>query len=319
MIRRSLLTTALTFPALRHARAQAALPIVASFSILGDMVRQVAGDRPLALHVLVGPDADAHEFQPRPSDAERLRGAALLVRNGLGFDAWIDRLTRAAAFRGTVVTATDGISPRVQEGGHDHAGHAHGGGAGRRRPHAVEPSRVPDPHAWGDPRNAVTYARNIAAGLAAADPANAALYARNAEAYAARLTALDAELRAAIATIPEPRRRVVTSHDAFAYFGAAYAIRFLAPQGVSTNAEPSAAEVAALIRHVRAEGITAVFLENMASPTTLERLAREAGVRVRGRLYADALSAPSGPAPTYEALIRHNAGLLLPAMRGDAP
>ncbi|WP_426959705.1 metal ABC transporter solute-binding protein, Zn/Mn family [Muricoccus radiodurans] len=301
MKRRTLLAAAMAAPAIRSAQAQAALPVVASFSILGDMVRQVAGDRPLALHVLVGPDADAHEFQPRPSDAERLRGAALLVRNGLGFDAWIDRLTRAAAFRGTVVTATDGVTLRAREGG----------GRGR--------AGQPDPHAWGDPRNAVTYARNIAAGLAAADPANAALYARNAEAYAARLAALDAELRAAIATIPEPRRRVVTSHDAFAYFGAAYAIRFLAPQGVSTNAEPSAAEVAALIRHVRAEGITAVFLENMASPTTLERLAREAGVRVRGRLYADALSAPSGPAPTYEALIRHNAGLLLPAMRGDAP
>ena len=311
--RRAFLATALSLPALQSALAQpvraSALPVVASFSILGDMVRQVAGDRPLALRVLVGPDADAHEFQPRPSDAEVLRGAALLVRNGLGFDNWLDRLTRAASFRGTLITAANGVSPRFLEGddAHGHPGHSHAGGSGR----------TPDPHAWGDPRNALIYVRNIVAGLSVADPANAALYARNAEAYTARLIALDREVRAAVVTVPEARRQVVTSHDAFGYFGAAYGIRFLAPQGVSTASEPTATEVAALIRQVRAEGITAVFVENMSNPATLERLAQDAGVRVSGSLYADALSPPDGPAPTYEALIRHNAGLIVPAMRGD--
>lgn len=304
MQRRRLLAAALAIPAIRPAAAQAALPAVASFTILGDLVRQVAGDRPLALSVLVGPDADAHEFQPRPSDAERLRGAALLVRNGLGFDDWLRRLTGASGFAGTAVTASDGVSPRlVGEGrGHDHSGRRDAGAAR-------------DPHAWGDPRNVPFYLRNIAAGLSAVDPGNATLYARNAEVASGRLTALDAECRAAFATIPEARRKVLTSHDAFGYFGAAYGIRFLAPQGLSTQAEASAAGVAALIRQVRGEGITAVFLENMASPATLERLAREAGVRVGGRLYSDSLSAPDGPAPTYEALIRHNTGLLVPAMR----
>lgn len=299
------------------APGRAALRVVASFSILGDMVRQIGGAR-VDLQVIVSPDRDAHGFQPRPSDVGALRGGPLVVRNGLGFEPWLDRLLRAAGHRGPIVTATEGITPRAMDatGGHDqgradderrgppHAGARHGG--------------VPDPHAWQDLRLGRIYARTIAAGLAAADPAGAAHYRASAEAYVARLAALDAWVRAQIATVPEARRKVVTHHDAFGYFGAAYGVRFLAPQGVSTEAEPSAAEVARLIRQIRAEGITAVFLETMTNPATLRRLAREAGVRVGGRLYADALSPPDGPAPTYEAMFRHNLALLVPAMRGDA-
>ncbi|WP_376087235.1 metal ABC transporter solute-binding protein, Zn/Mn family [Roseomonas sp. CCTCC AB2023176] len=317
MQRRTLLlapAAGLALPAL--VRGQGLPAVVASFSILGDVVRQVAGERPLALQVLVGPDADAHEFQPRPSDVERLRGAALLVRNGLGFDGWMDRLVRASGSGATLVTATEGVTPRVMQAGHSHSP---GSGARRRQAQAAAPSRTPDPHAWGDPRNAATYARNVAAGLAAADPGNAALYRGNAEAYAARLATLHEEVRAAVAAVPEARRVVVTSHDAFGYYGDAYGIRFLAPQGPSTGGEASAGEVAALIRQIRAEGITAVFVENMSAPATLERLAREAGVRVSGRLYADALSGAGGPATTYEALVRHNTGLMVAAMlRGAA-
>jgi zinc/manganese transport system substrate-binding protein len=295
--------------------ASAPVPVVASFSILGDMVRQVGGAR-VALRV-VGPDTDAHGFQPRPSDVQALRGAVLVVRNGLGFEPWLDRLLRAAGHRGPVVTATEGIAPRAMDGGaHDHGAP---GGVERGRQHAVPPTRVADPHAWQDLRLGQAYARTIAEGLAAADPAGAALYRANAEAYAARLAALDAWVRAQVATVPPARRKVVTNHDAFGYFGAAYGVRFLAPQGVSAEAEPSAADVARLIRQMRAEAITAVFIETMTNAATLERLAREAVARVGGRLYADALSPPDGPAPTYEAMFRHNVSLLVPAMRGDAP
>ncbi|WP_135467738.1 metal ABC transporter solute-binding protein, Zn/Mn family [Crenalkalicoccus roseus] len=323
MRRRLLLALPLAALAPRAAAGQTggAVPVVASFSILGDMVRQLGGER-LALRVIAGPDVDAHSFQPRPSDAEAIRGAALLVRNGLGFDAWFDRLARAAAPGARMVTATEGITPRTMEGHHHHGhGHAHDhghAGTERRRQHAVPPRRVADPHAWQDLRLGQAYVRTIAEGLAAADPAGAEAYRRNAAAYLGRLAALDAWVREQIATVPPARRKVVTSHDAFGYFGEAYGVEFLAPQGVSTAAEPSAAEVARLIRQVRAEGITAVFVENMASPAALERLAREAGVRVRGRLYADALSPPDGPAPTYEAMFRHNVGLMVPAMRGEA-
>lgn len=297
-------------------RADGPLRVVASFSILGDMTRQIAGDR-VALRTVAGPNVDAHTFQPRPSDAEALRGAALVVRNGLGFDSWFDRMLRSANWRGTTVTATEGITPlRMAAHAHGHGhGHSHGG-AGQQQ--GGQPRTVPDPHAWQDLRLGIRYVRTIGAALAAADAANAAAYAEAVEAYAARLAALDDWVRAEIATVPEARRKVVTSHDAFGYFGAAYGIRFLAPQGVSTEPEPSAAEVGRLIRQIRNEGITAVFMENMGNPATLQRLAQEAGVRVRGRLYADALSAPDGSAATYEAMFRHNVGLLVPAMRGEA-
>ena len=307
MHRRSLLALALATPALARAQSAPPLPVVASFSILGDMVRQIGGDQ-VTVHVIAGPDVDAHSFQPRPSDAQALRGAALVVRNGLGFDTWMDRLLQAAGAT-NAVTATEGVAVRRLSDG-DTQGHQHG--------HAHEhDADASDPHAWQDLRRGQVYVRNIAAALQAADPARADHFRRGVEAYLQRLAALDGWVRAQIATVPEARRRVVTSHDAFGYFGDAYGVHFLAPQGISTESEPSAAQVARLIRTLKREGITAVFLENMANPATLQRLAMEAGVKVQGRLYADALSPADGPAPTYEAMFRHNLGLLVRAMRGE--
>ncbi len=282
MLRRSLL---LATPALAQPRPV----LVASFSILGDMLAQVA-PQGADIRTIAGPEVDAHNFQPRPSHAEALRGATLALRNGLGFDTWFDRTARAASFRGVMVTSTEGMAARPATSGHGHTGQ--------------------DPHAWQDVSLARHYVGQIAAGLAAAG------IAHRAEAYDARLAALDAEIRAAIARVPEARRVVLTSHDAFAYFGAAYGVRFVAPQGVSTAAEPSAQAVALLIRQVRAQNISAVFMENLTNPATLRRLAQEAGVTVRGRLFADALSTADGPAASYEAMMRHNLGLLIPAMLG---
>jgi len=319
MLRRTLLACpallAAPFAAPSAARAQgAAIPVVASFTILADLAREVAGPR-AEIRAIAGPEADAHAFQPRPSDAASLRGASLLLRNGLGFDGWFDRLARAAAPGARLVTATAGLEPRTMEG-HDH-GHNHGAGTERRQ--SGRPRRVADPHAWQDVRLAARiYVPNIAQGLAAADPDRAAQHLASGEAYAARLTTLDAWVGEQVATVPPARRRVITSHDAFGYFGAAYGIQFFAPQGVSTAAEPSAQQVAALIRQIRAERITAVFVEHATNPATLERLAREAGVSIRGRLYADTLSPPGGPAATYEAMVRHNVALMVDAMRGGA-
>lgn len=294
MHRRSLLAlAALPLPVLAQPRPVA----VASFSILGDLLRDVAGER-MDLRVIAGPDVDAHHFQPRPSHAEALRGARLVVRNGAGFDAWFNRIIASSGFSGVNVMATQGITLRraAPQPGHNHGSQ--------------------DPHAWQDARLAIAYARNIEAGLIRADAAGEAEYRARAAALVARLEALDAWVRAEIARVPEARRIVVTSHDAFAYFGAAYGVRFRAPQGVATQAEPSAQQVAALIRQIRAENITAVFVENMSNPATLRRLAEEAGVRVRGRLYADALSTPDGPAATYDAMMRHNVGLMVAGMLG---
>ncbi|MCB4823589.1 metal ABC transporter solute-binding protein, Zn/Mn family [Roseicella aerolata] len=324
MRRRLLLTLAAASAALPAAhrqvvaqtpRADARLPVTASFSILGDMVREVGGGR-VAIRSIAGPEADPHLFQPRPSDVQAIQEARLVVRNGLAFEPWFDRLIRSAGYAGPVVTTTDGVQPRGMEN-HEH-GHDHGDGVTRRRQHYVPPRQVADPHCWQDLRLGQAYVRSIASGLAAADPAGADLYRRNADAYLQRLAALDGWVRAQIATVPPARRKVVTSHDALGYFGDAYGVRFLPAQGIMPEGQPSAAQVAALIRQVRAEGITAVFLDAPGSAPVLRRLAEEAGVRVSGRLYADALSPPDGPAPNYEAMFRHNVGLLVPAMRGNA-
>jgi len=294
MRRRALLSlAALPFPAAAQPKPVA----VASFSILADLLREVAGER-MDLRVIAGPDVDAHHFQTRPSHAEAVRSAQIVVRNGAGFDGWFNRLLSSTGFRGVTVTATEGIALRraAPTPGHNHGSQ--------------------DPHAWQDVRLAITYVRNIEAGLIRADAAGEAHYRARANAFVARLEALDGWVRVEIARVPEARRIIVTSHDAFAYFGAAYGVRFRAPQGVATNAEPSAQQVASLIRQIRAENITAIFIENMSNPATLRRLADEAGVRIQGRLYADALSGPNGPAETYELMVRHNVGLMVPAMVG---
>lgn len=300
LTRRAVLPLGAALLAAPSLRAQARPVVVASFSILGDMVRQIAGDR-VVLRVLAGPGVDAHVFQPRPSEAEAIRGAALVVRNGLGFEPWLDRLLRSTGYRGPVATATEGITPlRAEAGG----GHSHGHGA-------------PDPHCWQDVRLAQSYARRIGEGLAQADPDRVTEWREAAAGYAARLAGLDAWVRERIATVPPERRLVITSHDASAYFGAAYGVRFLAPQGIAPEGQPSAARVAALIRQIRETKASAVFIEGIGNQAVMERLARDAGVSIRGRLFADTLSPPDGPAPTYEAMMRHNVDAMVPAMLGD--
>ncbi|MBR0655549.1 metal ABC transporter solute-binding protein, Zn/Mn family [Plastoroseomonas arctica] len=302
MHRRALLATPF-LATIRPARAQAPLAVAASFSILADMARQIGGAR-VTVTAIVGSDVDSHGFQARPSDAASVRNAALVLRNGLNFEPWLDRLLGASTPRGRVVTATERMALR---------------GMGAPVPaDRTGPRRPPDPHGWQDLGRAALYVSNIEAGLIAADPAGAETYRDNARAYRARLAVLDAWVRAEIASVPEARRKIITGHDAFGYFAEAYGVTFLAPQGMAPQGEPTAAAIGALVRQARAERISAIFLENATSPAILERLAQEAGMQVRGRLYADALSVATGPAPTYEAMMRHNVTLMVPAMRGNA-
>lgn len=307
------LTTALALLPM-YAFAQDRLPVVASFSILGDMVAEVGGDR-VAVTTLVGPDGDAHVYQPTPADAQMIAGASLVVVNGLGFEGWLDRLIEASEYKGPVVVATEGVTAlEMAEGGdddhaegeahdhdhdHDHEGHDHGG---------------TDPHAWQSLANARLYVANIEAGLTAADPEGAATYAANAATYLAEIDAVEAEVVAAIAALPEARRSVVTSHDAFGYFAAAYGLTFHAPEGVSTESEASAADVAALITQMKAESITAVFVENISDSRLLEQITAETGAQVGGTLFSDALSGPDGPAATYLGMMRHNVATLAAAL-----
>ena len=310
----------------------APLDVVASFSILADMVREIGGER-VQVTALVGPNEDSHVFVPRPSHARLVAEADLVVVNGLGFEGWIDRLVAASASAATIVVATATIETGDDDGhgdhddhghsdhdgnGHsDHDDHGHNGhddnGHSDHDDHGHDHHGV-DPHLWQDAAHARAYVDTIGAALAAADPEGRAFYEANARRYDAVLAALDREIREALADVPSERRLVLTPHDAFGHFERAYGIVFLAPQGLSTVDEPSAAETVALARQLREGRIAAVFYENIADNRLVERIAAEAGIAVAGTLYTDALSGPDGPAASYVAMMRHNATVLREAL-----
>jgi zinc/manganese transport system substrate-binding protein len=275
-------------PAAEPAVTPVPLQVVATFSILADMVREVGGPA-VEVSALVGPNADAHVFEPTPSDVRRMARADLVVANGLRFEGWIERLIKASGYRGQVVVASAGITPLRLDGG-------------------------ADPHAWQNLANGQRYAETIRAALVAAAPARAAEINTRAAAYQQRLIALDQDTHSRIAALPESRRRVITSHDAFGYFAAAYGVRFIAPRGWTTGSEPSAEAVARIVRQARESKASALLVENISDPRLIERIAREASVKVGGALYSDALSAPGTAADTYVHLFEHNVRTLVEAM-----
>ena len=288
MHRRTLLISA-AVAATAPARAASPLPVVASFSLLADMAGEVGG-ADVAVRSLVPADGDPHVYQPRPSDLLAIRAAALVVTNGLGLEGWLDRLLPAAGTPAPVVVAAAGVTPRRLGSG-------------------------VDPHAWQDPRNGILYANAIAEGLIRVAPAQAAAIRARADDYARRIAEVDAWIAAQVASVPPARRRILTSHDAFFYFGARYGIEFIGVQGIDTEAEPSAAAIAALVRQIRALGIKAVFVETMTSPRLARTVARESGAVLGGEVYSDALSLPGGRADSYLKMFRHNVGLFVAAMR----
>ncbi|MEP9376890.1 metal ABC transporter substrate-binding protein [Aquabacter sp. CN5-332] len=298
--RRTLLAAALVLAATPgFAQTNEKLPVVASFSILGDFVKNVGGDR-VAVTTIVGPNGDSHVYQPTPADAKKIAAAKLVFVNGLGFEGWMDRLVKASGTKASVVVATKGVTPRERTADEPQEdedkpakGHAHAHGA-------------IDPHAWQSIANAKVYVGNIRDALIAADPAGKAEYTANADAYLAKLTALEADVKATVAAIPADRRLIITSHDAFGYFGDAYGLKLLAPEGVSTETEASAKDVGRIIRQIKAQKVPAVFLENVTNPRLVDRIAKESGAKVGGTLYSDALSDDKGGAPTYIDMVRSN-------------
>jgi zinc/manganese transport system substrate-binding protein len=277
-----------------QAYAAEKLPVTASFSILGDLVRVVGGDR-VEVSTLVGPDEDAHVFEPKPSHVKAIVQAKLVVTNGLGFEPWATKLLKSANYKGPAVVAAQGVQARSMASDHGH--------------------NETDPHAWQNPLNVVLYVRNIAAALSKGDPAGASQFAANAEAYVKELQALDTWAQSQFAAIPKDKRKVITSHDAFGYFAAQYGVRFLAPQGINTETEPSAKQVAQLIKQIQREKIRAVFVENMSSPKLIAQLSKDAGATLGESLYADALSAADKPGATYLQMMRHNVTQLVAGMK----
>jgi zinc/manganese transport system substrate-binding protein len=280
---------ALAFAAAANpALAQDRLNVVASFSILGDLVRNVGGDR-VNVTTLVGPNGDVHVYAPAPADAKKIADAKLVIVNGFGLEGWLPRLVQSSGNRAVIATATEGIAP-------------------------LKRGSNADPHAWQSVANAKTYVANIRAALSAADPVDAAVFKTNTEAYLAKLDGLEREVREAIAQIPPERRKVISTHNAFGYFAAAYGIEFIAPLGVSTESEASARDIAAIITQIKTAKIPAVFLENISDPRLIQRISAETGARVGGTLYSDSLTGEKGDAPTYIEMVRHNIKALTRAL-----
>jgi zinc/manganese transport system substrate-binding protein len=274
--------------AIPGARAQERLNIVASFSILGDFVRNVGGER-VNVTTLVGADGDVHVYTPAPADARKIADAKLVIINGLGLEGWLPRLVQSSGGNAAIVAATNGIAP-------------------------LKIHSDADPHGWQSVPNAKIYVANIRDALVAADPADAETYRANAERYLAQLDGLDREVRGAIADIPPNRRKVISTHAAFGYFAAAYGIEFIAPTGVSTESEASARDIAGIITQVRSAKIPAVFLENVSDPRLMRRISAETGARIGGTLYSDSLTGEKGDAPTYIDMVRHNIKALTSAL-----
>ena len=269
-------------------QAQERLKVVASFSILGDFVKNVGGDR-VDVTTLVGPNGDVHVYTPTPADAKKIADARLVIINGLGLEGWLPRLIQASGGKAPIITATRGITP-------------------------LRLGSDADPHAWQSVASAKVYVANIRDALAAADPADAEMFLANARRYQAELDALEAAVRAAVEKIPPARRKVISTHDAFGYFAAAYGVEFIAPEGVSTETEPSARDVGAIISRIKSAKIPAVFLENISDPRLVSRIAAETGAKVGGTLFSDALTDEKGVCPTYIEMVRHNIKALTSAL-----
>jgi len=266
------------------AAAQEKIKVVATFSILADFVRNVGGDRVEAAS-LVGANSDAHVYAPSPADAKTLADAKVVFVNGLGLEGWMTRLVKASGTKAPMIVATKDIKPlKMEEHGHAET----------------------DPHAWQSVANAKIYVANIRDGMIAADPAGKSVYETNTQAYLVKLDALETDVKTAIAKIPADHRKIITTHDAFGYFGAAYGMQFIAPQGVSTESEASAKDVAKIIRQIKKQKIPAVFIENISDDRLIRRIASETGAKIGGALFSDALTNEKGPAPTYIDMMRNN-------------
>ena len=302
------------------------IKVVTTFSILGDIVKQIGGEH-IVVTSLVGPDGDTHVYRPTPADARDVSEAEILVVNGLDFEGWLDRLVEASDFKGTRLVATRGIEaiPYKEDEHDDHGKREHDDhgksehddhGKREHDDHAGHNHGAFDPHAWQSLENAVIYVNNITEALAQFSPENASDFYQNRAAYIAEINKLNKELQAMIDILPKNRRTVVTSHDAFQYLGRDYGLTFMAPQGLSTDSEASAQNVARLIEQVRVNQIKAVFVENITDPRLIKQIANETGATIGGTLYPGALSGPNGPASNYLMMIRHNVEMLSRAL-GD--
>jgi zinc/manganese transport system substrate-binding protein len=294
------------------------LKAVATFSVLGDLVQTVASDK-IELMTLVGPDGDTHEFEPTPLDTAKIADAQVIFENGLEFETWLNNLYQSSGSKATRVVASEGVKTLEGEGHDEHEGETHAEGTAEAEKEADHDEHGEfDPHVWQNPQNVIQIVRNISAALSQADAANAATYQANADAYIAKLEALDKEIADMVAQVPSDKRKIVTSHDALGYFADRYGFTIVGSviPALSTEAgDPSAQDLARLVEAIKAEGVKAIFLESMANPRLVERMAQEAGVKVGPELYTDALGAPGSEGGTYIDALRFNARALVDSLK----
>ena len=287
----------------------APLKVVASFTVIADFAKNVGGDR-VNITTIVGPDGDAHVYEPSPADAVAMAKADVVLVNGLHFEGFLQRLVDASATKAAIVTLTKGVTPIDFKPEFAEADAAEGADTGGGK-------TATDPHAFQSIANAKIYVKNIADAFCAADSQGCDNYKANAAAYTTKLDALEGEVKAAIQSIPQEKRVVITSHDAFGYFEHEYGLTFLAPEGVSTESEPSASDVAKLVSQVKQDKAAAIFIENITNPRLIEQISSETGIKVGGTLYSDALSQPGGPASTYIDLMHNNITKIKGAILGS--
>lgn len=268
--------------------------VVTTFSILQDMVQEIGQDK-IEVRNLVEPNQDTHVFEPRPENAKDLAQAKLVVKNGLGFEGWLNRLIKASGYQGKVIEASKGIRPIFY-------------GTRRRR-------RIADPHAWHSLENAQIYVDNIVESLSTLLPKDADFFKARAEVYKKSLKTLQEKVQKDLEEIPSEKRTIISNHNAFNYLGRDYGITFYAPLGLSTGSEPSAKAVAKLIEKIRKEKIRAMFVENISNTRLLEQISKETGVKIVGVLYSDALSKPGTEADTYLKLMEYNLSSLIKALK----
>lgn len=292
-MKRTGIILALTLSALSQGVMAKTLNVVASFSVLGDMVSQVGGEH-VHVDTLVGPDGDPHTFEPSPKDSVLLSKADVVVVNGLGLEGWLDRLVKASGFKGQLVVASQGVKTHTLD---------------------EDGKTVTDPHAWNSAANGAQYAQNMLAGLVKASPQDEAALNASGQNYIAQLQHIDGWAKARFSAIPQAKRKVLTSHDAFGYFGRAYGVTFMAPQGLSSESEASAAQVGALIQQIKADGVQTWFMENQLDPRLVKQIASATGAQPGGELYPEALSKPGGVADSYVKMLRHNVDTLANSMK----
>lgn len=275
--------------------AQEKKTVVATASMMADMTKNIAGGM-VNVECIVPIGGDPHLHEPTPRDAQMVNRADLIIKNGLTFEGWLDELIENSGTKAKTVRVTEGIQPIK----------------------SVEYENSADPHAWMDANLGLAYIKNIKDALTELDPDNADIYAFNYGVYKTQLEDLDQYIKTEIQKIPAQKRVLITSHDAFQYYGRAYGIRLEAILGTSTDAEAQTSDIIRLNKVIKTSNVPALFVESTINPKLLKQLAKDNDIEIGGQLYADSIGDEASPAPTYIDMLKHNTNVIVKALSSES-